>query len=174
MAILNARKHRPKTSPMTTKSYFSQLTILFFALVAGQLLFVGVAFFLNQQGSIEPLPELEDIMKIIVPLAAVAAVGGSTFLGRGLLAQIPKDSGLKKKLNQYRSAFIVKMAMHEGVSLLAIVTYMLTGQVLFLAVSGVIIALQMMMTPKPERTIEELGLTGEEKATLQRADGLIS
>lgn len=159
---------------MTSKSYFSQLSILFFAFIAGQLIFAGVAFFLNQQGGMETDPELEDIMKILVPLAAVAAVGGSTFLAKGLLAQIPKDSSLEKKLNQYRSAFMVKMAMHEGPSLLAIVAYLLTGQILFLVVSGVIIALQFMMNPSPQKTIDELGLVGQERDILLDEAGVIN
>lgn len=159
---------------MTTKDFFSKLTLIFFGLVSGQLILAGVGYFLNQQGAFSPNQEFQDIMEIIIPLAALASVGGATFLTRGLIAQIPKDSSLEKKLNQYRNAVIIKIALYEGVSILAIVAYMLTGQWLFLAVSLTLIAVQLTIAPNPNKAIDQLGLVGEEKSILQSEDGLIT
>ncbi|MEO0895877.1 MAG: hypothetical protein AAFY71_05735 [Bacteroidota bacterium] len=160
---------------MTTKTYFSSLTILWFAFIMGQILFAGVAYYVGKTDGLlgEEESTLENLFIYIVPAVAVSAIGISTFLHRNILGQAKNQTGLSGKMDKYRSAFIIKMALHEGPSLLSLVAFFLTGNMLFLAVSGVIILLQAVMRPSPEKAIEELQLVGDEKDILQREDGKV-
>ena len=47
--------------PMTSVRYFATLRILFYALLAGQLIFLVITFVLRSTGSFGAMPELEKI-----------------------------------------------------------------------------------------------------------------
>ncbi|MCI4669084.1 MAG: hypothetical protein MRZ79_13195 [Bacteroidia bacterium] len=159
---------------MTTKAYFGSLSILFIAMIGGQLIFAAVAYYLNLDGPVSPDPEIANILLYVVPIAALGAIGSSGIVFNNILGQIKDEDSLLSKTNQYRSAFIVKLAMHEGVGLFALVGYFLTANMVFLGIAAIIILIQFTMRPRPERAIEQMKLKGEHKSILQDEDGIIS
>jgi len=158
---------------MRTQDFFSQFNILFLALIGGQILFAGVAFYLVSQGFAEGGEDLVDTFRLIVPILAIGVVFGVRFLYGKRLEQAKNEDGLKAKLNQYRAAFILKIALYESASLFSILAYMLTGYQLFIIIAAVIIAFQFTHIPSKEKTIRELELKGEEKNTLEAEDALL-
>ena len=163
---------------MTTRTYFTQLNIILFAFIAGQLIFTGVAYYLNEfqdfSGSPESNAGLVDLFQFIVPAMAVGGVAMSTFLYRSRIEIAKAQESLYDKMMHYRGLFILRMALHEGPSLLSIVVYLLTGYLPFLAVAAGIIVLQFFMQTNPDKLIQELELKGDEKVTIRNESSVLT
>lgn len=65
----------------TSKEYLNTSSVLHLAFLSGQLMFAGVAYFLQQSGGFEAnAPELGNIFKIVVSIFVLSAIVGSYFL----------------------------------------------------------------------------------------------
>ena len=69
---------------------------------------------------------------------------------------------LSNKLNAYRSIVIIRDALFEFPSLLAVISFMLTGEMLFLALTGSLITLFVYVRPTKDRVIRDLQLSSAE------------
>lgn len=78
-----------------------------------------------------------------------------------------EDKQLKNKLEIYRSANIIKYAMLEGTAFFAIITYLLTGELLLLGFAVMMMLLFATYYPSKEKLIKELELNREEQAILE-------
>lgn len=164
-----------ETNPMTSKAYFRALTIVYFALIAGQVLFVFLSLFLIQTGQLgDGGNELRNIFLFIVPLFAFGGILGSNIMFKKGLSEAKSKKGLLDKLNFYRSALIVRYALLEGPSFFSIVVYLLTGDLLFLGIAAFIIVIFLIIKPSPEKAINDLELSHEEKQVLYDDDGILS
>ena len=67
-------------------------------------------------------------------------------------------AGLSEKMEDYRSACIVKYALLEGPSLLAILSFLITGDIPFLGMTGFIIAIFLTMKPTKEYAVRTWNL----------------
>lgn len=66
----------------------------------------------------------------------------------------------------YQSATIVRLALLEGPSLFGIVGFLLTGNLIFLGISGALIACFIYQRPTRQKIEDDLNLSYEEKAEL--------
>lgn len=146
----------------TSKEYFTSLTIIHGAMLIGQVLFAAVAWFLNQDG---PLGDTESVsvLRIVVPVALIGGLVGNQLFTRSRLPQLQEKDTLAEKLTGYRTLLITRYALLEGPTLLAIVTYLLGGELTVLLVAGAIIAYFALLRPTREGTIQALQLKGEEE-----------
>lgn len=159
---------------MTSKAYFKGLTIVYFALMAGQLVFLILALALvlsvklgNDGG------ELGDFLIYIVPIFMVGGIIASTVMFKKSLSEAKNKNTLLEKMNFYRSALIVRYAPLEGVTMFAIVAYLLSGNLIFLGVATLTILIFLIIKPSPEKAINDLELSYEEKQVLGEPDALI-
>lgn len=105
-----------------------QLKIIHYALLAGQLLFAGVVYFLISGES----PYGQD--SFLIPVAAMA-IGGSAasfFIYQTLVSKGKSQQGDEDKMTSYRTAKIVQWALLEGPSLFACVAALVTKDQFFL------------------------------------------
>ncbi|WP_121811596.1 hypothetical protein [Mucilaginibacter kameinonensis] len=139
------------------------LPIIHLALVAGQTLFVAVTFIIPKN----PVKSAgNDMLIYIAPILAVTCFIAGHFLFLKLLGNIKSDSTLKDKLMAYQSATIVRLALLEGPSLFSIVGFLLTGNMIFLGITGAIIAYFIYLRPTRQKIEDDLSLSYEEKAEL--------
>ena len=104
-----------ETNQMTTKAYFKALTIVYFALVAGQVVFALLALFLVQTGKLgDGGEELSNIFLYVLPFFVVGGILGSNIMFKKSLAEAKNKTGLLEKMNYYRSALIIRYALLEG------------------------------------------------------------
>jgi hypothetical protein len=142
------------------------LPIIHLALLIGQVLF-GVAVYnitpqkgFSFDGSANPF----------VYMSLVLAFGGLTagnILFTKQIQKIAPESTLSQKIASYQTAFILRAALLEGPSLFSIVAYMLSGNLFFLGVSGLIVFYFIFIRPTKDKIANDLNLGYDEKAELE-------
>lgn len=155
---------------VTTKHYFKILNILFFALVAGQVLFAAVAImqrYFSDQPIAAALPGDTRFVMLLLPLITLIALAASWLLFTTKLKSVKDKTELSDRLKAYRSAQITRYAVMEAPSLLAIVAFLLTGTYLFLACAIFIILSFLYIRPTPASLIAHLQLPYEDQLLIQ-------
>jgi hypothetical protein len=144
---------------LTSKEYFKTMQTIYFAFIAVQVFFCVVLLFLYLIGKYDSESKsLRDIFIFIVPLFVVGGIFGSNALFSSMLKASKSMQALTDKMNGYRYALILRYAFLEGPSLFAIVVYFLTGDLLFLAMSALIILIFLTIKPTPDRAVKDLEL----------------
>ena len=141
-------------------SFLKTMRIIFFALLAGQIIFMAVAFFTVNNNP--PQSQSDDLFNIIVPVAIGLGLFMSSLLFKQMLAKIKKDDSFEQKLEAYRSALIIRYALLEGPSIFSTVVYLLSGNIIFLAFSGVMILAFLMNMPSRDKATQDLNLSSIE------------
>jgi len=161
--------------PQTSKEYFKAMQIVYYALIAGQVLFALLSFYLIRTGSFDgEQSELRNIFIYIVPVFVVGGLFGSNIMFKKALAEAKRKPRLVDKMAYYRSALIIRYALLEGPSFFGIVVYLITGDYLFLGMSGLIIAVFFTLKPGPDRAVNDLELSSDETHTITDPEGMIA
>lgn len=154
------------TTQNTSRQYMTSLSILFYALLAGQLIFLGIAAVLKFVADFPNIPELDEILLYlpIVVLAGGFMVGSKLYNSR--LVQLREMNQLPDQLNGYRGASILRWALAEGPIVLTIMSYLLTGKALLLGLAAGAIIAFITLRPGKEKLIRELALSSDAAAEL--------
>lgn len=148
------------STKQTSRDYFRSLLIVYYALIAGQVFFALVSFYLQKMGMMDAgIKELRDIFLIIIPLFVVGGFLGSRVMFKTRLNAIKSQDNLISKMTAYRGALIIKYALLEGPSFFAIVVFLLTGDYLFLGLSGLIIFYFFLIRPTSDAAGNDLELS---------------
>lgn len=143
--------------------FLKAISILFTAMLAGQIIFAALAFALVYTGSFKTsAPELENIFFILVPVLIIGGRLAGTSLYKKKIQQAKDTSVVAEKLNLYRAAFITRCALLEGPVLFAIITYLLTNKIELLAFAAGGILLFYMLKPTKEKVVSELQVKDSE------------
>jgi F0F1-type ATP synthase membrane subunit c/vacuolar-type H+-ATPase subunit K len=132
-----------------------QNLIFFYALFAGQAIFLLIAAYLLKTSGPQA-PHLAASFQIALPLITLAGIFGSLFIAKFLLKSIKSLINDTEKLNKYRTALLVRLAFLEGANLFAIVVFLLTGSNLALIISSCLLILFILNKPSVERLKEDL------------------
>jgi hypothetical protein len=163
-----------EAKPQTTRTYFLALQIVYYALIAGQVIFAFLTFYLIRSGLFDSeQTELRNIFIYIVPIFVVGGLLISHLMYKSLLNNAKGNKNLYDKLTTYRSALIIRYALLEGPSFFAIVVYLLTGDYLFLGMSGLVILVFFTLKPTVERAINDLELHSEESYAINNPNTMI-
>lgn len=159
---------------MTSKTYLKSLTTLHFALTMGQVVFLMLLVYLHtslmpEQGN----KTLATVLKYLVPVTALLAFSAGSFIYRTKLTSLKTTSSLSEKLTLYRSTMLSRFVIWEGVSLLSLIAYQLTGNNLFIGITVVFVLLFIVVRPTPEKLVYELELSPNEKAVIENPDSVI-
>lgn len=147
---------------LNIKQYFQTLKIIHFALVAGLVLFAAaVSFITNNSKAIDDKDTI-NIYFIVVGLIGISGVFIGEFVMRRMLEQAKNKTSLGEKLRIYQMAKIAKYATLEGPALLSLVFFLLAQRPGFMVIAVFLILMLTMNYPTRERTITELGLSGDE------------
>jgi hypothetical protein len=155
------------TSPQSSKEFFRALLIIFLGLITGQILFGLVCLFLNQMEDWQPVAaELKQVFMYVVPVFIIGGYLGGKMLFKRSMKAAQNKAALSEKLAEYRSASIVRYALLEGPSMLALISYLITGELSFLVMAAFIIAIFLTIIPTPQKAISDLELDGNEASRL--------
>ncbi|MBP7496191.1 MAG: hypothetical protein KA792_00805 [Bacteroidales bacterium] len=157
-----------KTKQQTSKEYFRALSTIYYAMIAGQIFFVLISFFLVYKGIIkEQDKDLNDVFSIIIPVFVLGVIMSSNILFRNKLKKSKSKTLLIEKMNDYRSALLIRYALLEGPCFLSIVAYLLCGVNLFLMLAGVIILIFSFYKPSVNKAVIELELNQTDTESLK-------
>ncbi|HBF87278.1 MAG TPA: hypothetical protein DDX39_01455 [Bacteroidales bacterium] len=152
---------------MKSKEYFKSLSILWAALVAGQIFFAAIVYYLHKSGNFAVDENLNRIFLVIVPAFVVVGIAGNILFFKAKLKQLKFKKDLSYKMEQYRVALLVSYALIEGPSILGIVAFLLTGNIVFLSLSILIILLFFVNKPSKYKFSLDLELSGDEKKLIE-------
>lgn len=159
----------------TSKDNFKSLQIIYYALIAGQFFFGLVTYILSTMENFNSGgKELRDIFIYIVPVFAVGGFLGSIFIFKNRLQAAKNKADLFDIMADYRSALIVRYALLEGPSFLSIAVYFLTGDIIFLVFSGLIILYFFAIKPTTEKAAIELNLNPSQNNSINDPDKIIA
>ncbi len=157
-----------ETKSQSSKDFFRALQIIHIALIVGQVFFGLIIVFLVSSGELDiELQELKMIFFIIVPIFVIGGYLGGKILFKKSMESAKQKPGLDEKLADYRSACIVRYALLEGPSMLAIIAYMLTAELSFIIIAAFIIAIFLTLRPSVDRAIIDLELNYDEVQKIQ-------
>jgi hypothetical protein len=97
--------------------------------------------------------------------SAIEATGATKDVNKhlkSLLKKIDKKASLDAKLNKYRSALLVKFALHEGPVIFALVAYLISKNNLYIGIAVFAILFFVFIRPTREGIIQDLELNSEE------------
>lgn len=148
------------------KTLLRTLTIIFFALIAGQVLFGLVVVFVANKGRMSfTIPAVSDVFVLIVPLMAVACIIVGTIVYTALIKRVKKLDTLSGKLQLYLSANLVRCALAQAPSLFGIVASLLTFNLFYLGISALMVMYMLSFRPTSERIDTALDLGFQDKMT---------
>lgn len=162
-----------ETKPQTSKQYFTTLSIIHFALVAGQVLFMGVLLYMQSNGGTEVESGADTSFMLIATLAMAGILVGM-FITRNRLASIEQGSELKDKLAQYSTTLIIKYALLEGPSLVALVFFLQSGNYYLLGISAFLIIFLIINRPTKEKALSDLPLSHKERTLIEDSNAIIA
>jgi hypothetical protein len=147
---------------MGNTNEFYTFKIVHRALLIGQVLFLGVMFYLLYSKTvIPPLTAQDKIFQVIAILFAAIAFFAGNAVFKKRLAAIRDGAGIsvKEKFEKYRSASIVRWALLEGAALFCGICFFLTGNYAFLGLALVVILLFAMQFPDKTKMALQSGLS---------------
>jgi hypothetical protein len=147
------------------KNSFQVFTIIYVAILVGQLIFAGVVFLLND-GVMESSRGIEGVFEITGIAILVGAFTASIFIFQNLINKAAKERDLDTKIDKARSAYIVRWALLEGAGLFLLVGLLLTGNTLFLMLFGIEIVMFLSARISGNRLRQQLKLSRSEMQEL--------
>ncbi|MGZ3756913.1 MAG: hypothetical protein ACXVAY_04760 [Mucilaginibacter sp.] len=146
----------------TPQSYLKVISIIHLALFAGQTMFAIVAFFLVGKTQID-IKNNNDPLLFLVPILAIGGFIASNLMFKQQLNSSTNRDALKDKLMGYQTELIIRFALLEAPSLFGIGSYLLTGNFLFLIISGLLMLYFISIRPTRVKIENDLNLTYDEK-----------
>lgn len=111
---------------MNQKRNFSQLQILFYALLAGQVLMGAALWFLMKNRTAQEGHDA-DLYRLIVPVVVIGGVVVSLLIRRMMKRQAASLTTLQEKVEHFWKMWILRAAIQEGGNLMAAVLAFIAG-----------------------------------------------
>jgi hypothetical protein len=137
------------------------LNILHKTLLMGQLIFAAIAVFLVYTKTINaPLTSMDKALQVIAILFAVGGFSGGAAIFKKKLIQIREmQTDASEKFEVYRSASIIQWTLLEAPCIFSILSFILTGNYAFLALSFVLILLFTVLNPEKTKISLQAGIS---------------
>ena len=145
-----------------TSPYIKAISILHYALMAGQFFFGIIMFvlvWLKKDNSF-PMQNISQQMLIAcIAIAAIAYLAGNMLFKKKLENINEENNPVAKKLEEYRAANITRWALMEFPTLFCIIIFFLTGNYSIMIVAVVMLVLFFTTKPGAQKTVADLGIS---------------
>lgn len=137
--------------------------IIYGALIFGLITFFTIALYIVENKKIEPIQSIDDIFKLLIPLAGFAAM----FLARSIynknISSVNYNEDLLSKINKYRSFKIIQWTLVESVGFLSNVGFIITGNYLHAIVFLFMLGFFILIRPSKEQFFNDFKISSEQK-----------
>ncbi len=152
----------------TPRQELKNITISFYAIVAGAFLYAGIILVIKQNS--RTIIEEMNIRKAFIIAAGLLGVIcfflGSALYKKKLDGVANFGISLKEKLVKYKIALVSYIAACEGAALFAITAFFLTGVPPLLAIGAFMIVAMFLKQPTKSRIFNDLQLDSKEQMEL--------
>lgn len=150
--------------PTSVKTFFGSMNVLFYALLAGQLIFFVVAFQLKGTTA----GEMPEQMKLIISLMVISFIVISPiFYVWFVKTKAPPGLPLAKRLSIYRNGNIVRWAILEGGCLISLVFFLVTADMFYVYLFLACFTAFLITRPTYAKCIADLKLEGEDRKIIE-------
>lgn len=147
---------------------FKALQVLHLAFLTGMILFTVISTFLVITRNVKISNGLPDkATQVIVLLLAISLSTTGFFLFNKRIQSVPTNASATERMDAYRSAAILRWALIECPSLLAIIAFFITGNYAFVALAIALMILFASTAPVKSKIIQLLQLDDNEVAALE-------
>ncbi len=136
--------------------FFKSLYIIFGALFIGQALMMGVLYFTMSPSNADT--HSFDLFETILPLVMLSMIALGYYFFNLQRKTWTEVSDLNLKKSAYRSGSIVKWALFEGVTIMSLICYLISGKESFLFLSAISLIHFAVHFPSRNRVLRELSL----------------
>lgn len=135
------------------------LSIIHIAMVAGQLIFFGVIFFIQKStgGALLGNTDEMGILLQVLPILALMPLPAGFFLYNLKAKEAMQIEENEKKLALYKSGFILKLAIIESSVFLSLVGFLLTAAPFFWIIFLIGIAVMVLSKPSISKLMSDFG-----------------
>lgn len=142
------------------------LSIIFFALFAGQVIYFLVGIFMIQQGTQNEFNEPNMIFLLLAPVITVSVIFVSRFIYSKQLNDFDMSSSLDDKLKSYQNINIIRLALLEGANIFNISLLIITSNYFFAALFVIPFAVFMLSRPSKDRFILDYQVAASDAAKI--------
>ena len=159
----------------TSKQYFTQLNLIYFAQAGVMLIFAGVVFALVYFGKMATSQdETTQLFTYMLVLVVIAGFSAAHFLYNFQLSRVDRSLSLQKKMPKYLGVLLVRSACLELPGLFATIVFFMTGNFYLLLIPIFIAVVFFLLRPTPAIIAEDLNLSSEERRLLESPDAVIA
>lgn len=156
------------STPAKAKDALRAISVFFYSMIGGLLMFTVIIFALN---FLQKPVLLDQSLTRMFFIAILAIATISIFMATRLYKKRIADALspgmiLMDKLNIYRAALILFLALCEGAGLFAVIVYFLTGYKLLLVIICVVLLAMLQKRPEKSKIFNELQLSSQEQLEL--------
>jgi len=156
-----------ESTSLTPKEYFKAIRVVHTALLLGQIIFALICLTLNRNGELGHNEMINKILIIASPALVIMGIVSGIFIAKAKLNTIKLKSNLAEKLAGYRGVLIIRWALMEMPALFAVICYMLTANLIYLGLAGVIVILFAINRPSNDKLYTELELDQNEQMRME-------
>ncbi|MCB0503487.1 MAG: hypothetical protein KDD32_12450 [Bacteroidetes bacterium] len=148
---------------LSPKEQVKNLLILHLGLLAGQVLILGILSIFVVNTLTFNINKDHQLLYVIGIIAVIGGLLVGSILFNQFKKKITSDLSLSQKLEQYKSAFIIRNALFEMGGMINIIFFaFIESNILFLAGAILIILIFFANIPNPNSIISHLSLTRSE------------
>lgn len=151
------------------KNAFYVFSFMHKAMLIGQLIFLGVLFYMVYSKTfMPPMAAYDKTVQVVALLFTAAALFAGFTLFKKKLALIKEDSlaGVKEKFEKYRGASMLRWGLTEAPVLFCGICFFLTGNYALLALAVVPFLYFVSLAPVTEKTAMQLDISSSELGEL--------
>lgn len=149
---------------MSSQKTIKQIRLIYFIVSILLAVFAALAFvFITINGRVYPMDlAAESNLKSLIIVLALAGIPASYMFHNRKVKHINPDLGAEAKLQQYRMAYFIKIMTLEGISLLSLLGYLMTGSLNQLMIFGLVYLFLLLNYPRKTSILEELTIDPNE------------
>ncbi len=149
---------------MSPKKSLKQVKLIYFIVTAMLAIFAVLTYaYITLNGQVYELDtNAENNLRSLIIILALAGIPASYMFQKRKVSHLPGEWSADKKLQQYRLAFFIKIMTLEGLSLLSLLSYLMTGNLNQLMVFGLIYLFLVLNYPKTSTILNELNINQSE------------
>ncbi len=149
---------------MSSKKILKQIRLIYFIVTVLLAIFAALAFaFIAVNGQVYQMDAVaENNLKSLIIILALAGIPASYMFHNRKVKHINTELEASKKLSQYRMSYFIKIMTLEGISLLSLLGYLMTGNLNQLMIFGLVYLFLLLNYPKKSSIFEELNINHNE------------
>ncbi|WP_439184083.1 hypothetical protein [Carboxylicivirga taeanensis] len=149
---------------MSTQKTLKQIRLIYFIVAILLAFFAALTFvFISTNGRVYTLDTMaENNLKSLIIVLALAGIPASYMFHNRKVKHIDPELSADKKMQQYRMSYFIKIMTLEGISLLSLLSYLITGNLNQLMTFGLVYLFLILNYPKKNNIFEELNIDPSE------------